>query len=122
MQLNVGIIAASIPTMKPLLRQKSRSSDDERIDRFDDIDRPKTFGSSGRASKRKTLSATVGTKTEVCFEMVSRLNVRDKNTVYNIRADRAGSEDDILDRSERRDKQIQCTTEVHMDVEQGART
>jgi hypothetical protein len=118
MQLNVGIIAASIPTMKPLLRKTAGTSNGPNYNQYDDIEKPKTFGSGGPSRPRRSIMSTLnGTRTdEEVFEMTTRLSPSDqdqKNAIYTVSEERAGSEDHILDG--RNLNRIRCTTEVVVD-------
>jgi hypothetical protein len=122
----MGIIAASVPTLKPLFK---RSADSSKNNQYDDIDRAQTYGSSGKPSKRrKTFLTTNGTVMEnENFEMTTRTSVRGsvfemsspsgqakKNAFYSVTEERVGSEDHILDDNEDL-KGIKRTTEVIVD-------
>jgi hypothetical protein len=118
MQLNVGIIAASIPTMKPLLRKTTGTSNGPNYNQYDDIEKPKTFGSGAPSRPRRSIMSTLnGTRAdEEVFEMTTRLSPSgqdQKNTIYTVSEERAGSEDLILD--EQSLNRIRCTTEVVVD-------
>lgn len=118
LQLNVGIIAASIPAMKPLLRKATGTSNAPNYNKYDDIDKPKTFGSGGPSRPRRSIMSTlIGTRTdEEDFEMTTRLSPsgqNQKNAIYTVSEERAGSEDLILD--EKNQNRIRRTTEVVVD-------
>jgi hypothetical protein len=126
MQIHTGIIAASVPTLKPLFKKSTNSSINNQ---YDDIERARTFGSAGQpARRRKTFLTTNGTLMgNENFELSTRTSVREsvveklvasgqgkKKTFYSVTEERTGSEDNILD--DREDlKGIKCTTEVTID-------
>jgi outer membrane cobalamin receptor len=117
-QLNVGIIAASIPAMKPLLKKTTGTSKGHNHNQYDDIENPKTFGSGGPSRPRRSIMSTLnGTRTdEEDFEMTTRLSSSgqdQKNVIYTVSEERAGSEDLILD--EKNLNRIRCTAEVVVD-------
>ena len=126
LQLNVGIIVASIPTLKPLLRRATSTSNGNHYDQYNDVERPKTIG-SGRASRpRRSILTTIGTKADnETFEMM-RTHAGSaqsrKIEVYTVNEERAGSEDRILGSESHQVNRIKCTTEVVVDsVERDSR-
>jgi hypothetical protein len=123
MQLHMGIIAASVPTLKPLFKKSATPS---HINQYDDIERAQTVGSAGKPSKRRrTFLTTNGTVMgDDNFEMSTRSSVRESmlekftasgqgknNTVYSVTEERVGSEDNMLEFKQNL-KGIRCTTEV----------
>jgi hypothetical protein len=126
MQIHMGIIAASVPTLKPLFKRSANSSTNNQ---YDDIERAHTFGSAGKPVKhRKTFLTTNGTLMgNENFELSTRTSVREsvaekfvasgqgkKRTFYSVAEERVGSEDNILNDKEDL-KGIRCTTEVTID-------
>jgi hypothetical protein len=101
--------------MKPLLKKTTGTSDGPNYNQYDDIEKPKTFGSGGPSRPRRSIMSTLnGTRTdEEDFEMTTRLSPSgkdQKNVIYTVSEKRAGSEDLILD--EKNLNRIRCTTEV----------
>ncbi|RMZ67700.1 integral membrane [Pyrenophora seminiperda CCB06] len=119
LQLNVGIIAASIPTLKPLLRKATGTSHDSPYDHFNDIERPKTIGTARVSRPRRSfLTAMANRAGRDNFEM-TRMQAESaqscKIEVYTVNDERAGSEDSILGRESPDANRIRCTTEVVVD-------
>lgn len=112
MQLHMGIIAASVPCLKPLFKKSSSSTSNN--NQYDDIERAQTFGSGRPSKRRRTFLTTNGTLNgNEDFELSTRTSVRDsvlekfttpgqgkKNIVYSVTEERVGSEDNILDEKE----------------------
>ncbi|EUC43007.1 hypothetical protein COCMIDRAFT_101999 [Bipolaris oryzae ATCC 44560] len=136
LQLNVGIIAACIPTLKPLLRS-TPSSRTPRRSAYNDIEHAETIG-SGRAHKPRasflnTTKASPTTTTltiDETFEMANRGSLRDtlagggggpnaqKNVVYSGRNEvPTSSQERILHAQVGGEdaSKILCTTEVVVD-------
>jgi hypothetical protein len=114
MQLNVGIIAATIPTLRPFLK-KSGPTMSDRYNQFDANNRLAngTIGSGLTPRSRKIDSVWTYTRPErVDFEMmnVPRDAVATTN-IYSTRDKRSCSEEYILAR-DRDAKEIRCTTRV----------
>jgi hypothetical protein len=126
MQIHVGTIAASVPTLKPLFKKNTTTSNNNQ---YDDIERPQTFGSAGKpARRRKTFLTTNGTLMgNDNFELSTRASIREsvldkfgnsgqdkKNAVYSVTEERIGSEDNML--SDKKELEgIRCTTEFTVD-------
>jgi len=128
LQLNLGIIAATIPTLKPLLKKTIGTSSSNQYDQFNEIEHPgvSTIGSSRKRSKlHKSFFNTVHTNTdEGDFEMMNMgYGARDRlaatgrggENMYNVDVDRAGSKDHILEGDTKKLGSIMCTTEVVVD-------
>lgn len=119
MQLNVGIIAASIPTLRPLLRKAGLATSENRYNQFDANDRlaTGTIGSGMTPRPRKIDSLwTHAGPGQVNFEM---MNTPRRTTdggattkIYSARSERSGSEVDLLSRDDGDTKGIRCTTKV----------
>lgn len=123
MQLHMGIIAASVPCLKPLFKKSSSSTSNN--NQYDDIERAQTFGSGRPSKRRRTFLTTNGTLNgNEDFELSTRTSVRDsvlekfttpgqgkKNIVYSVTEERVGSEDNILDDKDN-SRGIRRTTEV----------
>ncbi|KAI4666515.1 uncharacterized protein J4E79_002554 [Alternaria viburni] len=125
-QLNVGIIAASIPTLKPLLRKISKSTNSNQYNQFHDGDKARTIGSAPPSRPRKSILTTLsGTRTDKnadteAYEMwraTAGSAQGGKNEIYAVSEERAGSEDYILGGHPHDSKQIKCTTEVTINNE-----
>jgi hypothetical protein len=69
MQLNVGIIAASIPALKPLLKKPMNRP---RRNPYDDIEQQETIGSGKSPKPRLTFRTTKDTTTEMVVESVEK--------------------------------------------------
>jgi hypothetical protein len=96
MQINVGIIAASIPTLKPLLKRKPGTLNANQYNRYDDIEKPKTIGSERRSKPCRSILSTLGTRTDTeVFELATQQDW--KNDLYSVGQERVGSEDIILE-------------------------
>ncbi|KAF2825008.1 hypothetical protein CC86DRAFT_468265 [Ophiobolus disseminans] len=123
MQLNVGIIAASIPTLRGLLRNTTIVSTGNRYNQFDDSQQPAilTIGSGRRISKpQKTFPNAVYLNDDGESHEMSKRSA--KNT-YHVDVGRTGSEDNILESSNDDANRIRCTTKVTVDsVEKGRST
>ncbi|KAH6870466.1 hypothetical protein BKA58DRAFT_440014 [Alternaria rosae] len=120
-QLNVGIIAASIPTLKPLLRKISNSTNSNQYNQFQDGDKARTIGSGPPSRPRRSILTTLsGTRTDrradtEAYEMwraTAGSAQGGKNEIYAVSEERAGSEDHIVGGNPPGSKQIKCTTEV----------
>ncbi|RII15465.1 hypothetical protein CUC08_Gglean003506 [Alternaria sp. MG1] len=118
LQLNVGIIAASIPTLKPLT--KKRASETRRR-QYDDIEQHVETIGSGRKYKPQLSFWAKSAATDKTIEMGKRQSLREKfsvsttdqkDTVYSQTGDRAGSQERILELDNEDSKRIRCTTEV----------
>ncbi|KAI4639192.1 hypothetical protein J4E93_009370 [Alternaria ventricosa] len=125
-QLNVGIIAASIPTLKPLLRKISKSTNSNQYNQFQDGDKARTIGSAPPSRPRRSILTTLsGTRTDKradaeAYEMwraTAGSAQGGKNEIYAVSEERAGSEDYILGGHPHDSKQIKCTTEVTINNE-----
>jgi hypothetical protein len=121
LQLNVGIIAASIPTLKPLLRKVSDSSSSNQYDQFQDGEKPRTIGSGPPSRPRRSILTTLGgsrTDTQADHETYDMWRESagsaqaGKNEVYAITEGNIGSEDHILGEKSHDLRQITCATEV----------
>ncbi|KAI4632230.1 uncharacterized protein J4E87_001702 [Alternaria ethzedia] len=113
MQMHMGIIAASVPCLKPLFKKSSNSTSNNN-NQYDDIERAQTYGSGRPSKRRRTFLTTNGTLNgNENFELTSRTSVREsvlgnfstsgqgkKNAVYSVTEERVGSEDNILDDKE----------------------
>jgi hypothetical protein len=104
--------------MKPLLKEITGTSNGPNYNQYDDIEKPMTFGSGGPSRPRRSIMSTLnGTRTnEEDFEMTTRispLGQDQKNVIYTVSEERAGSDDLILD--EKNLNRIGCTTEVVVD-------
>ena len=113
MQMHMGIIAASVPCLKPLFKKSSNSTSNNN-NQYDDIERAQTYGSGRPSKRRRTFLTTNGTLNgNENFELTSRTSVREsvlgnfstsgqgkKNAIYSVTEERVGSEDNILDDKE----------------------
>lgn len=117
LQLNFGIIAASIPTLKPLLRGGMGTSSGNRYNAYDGAGgsgAKMTIGGGRMTGPRKSILRSNDPKG---FEMnklskSSASGKKDKD-LYTIGMERTGSEDYILDSPNAASKGgIICTTEV----------
>lgn len=130
MQLNVGIIAASIPTLRSLLRKGNDSTSRNQYDRFNDHDRPAnaTIGSAVKIPRsRKTDMHSLQMDGDEEFEMSRDVSNKSKRgaqaRVYSVNEDMLGSKDRILRTRDESPKGIRRTTEVVIDtVENNRRT
>jgi hypothetical protein len=122
MQLNVGIIAANIPTMRPLLRKPFRTTSDERCNHFNDVEHIPTIGSDPKTprSRKGFFTAIYADVDEQKYEMANacnreRLAASGRNRespVYTVEEDRIGSEERIWSHNAEHPKSIKRTTEV----------
>ena len=119
MQLNIGIIAATIPTLKPLLKKAGLSTSENRYNQFDDNGRfNATIGSGGGGGIRSGGPNEPGY--ELDYEMAKDTRSLDAyrseehGRAAEIYSGRAGSEEAILCRTRGggEAKGITCTTEV----------
>jgi hypothetical protein len=123
MQLNVGIIASNIPTLKPLLNAAIGTTSGDRYNQFNDVDRlaNATIGSGMKTPKpRKAFFNSVYTNTdEGSYEMnggrSDTCGRTAKVNIYSVRGDRTSSEERILDQHLGDSNRIKCTTEVVVD-------
>lgn len=117
MQLNVGIIAATIPTLRPLLKKSGLTTSGNAYNQFDGQDRPynATIGSGMKTPKSRRTTLPAGAD-ELGYEMAKdpRTTPHQGRTtqIYSGHDDRSGSEETILDRNRGGSKGIKCTTEV----------
>ena len=119
LQLNVGIIAATAPTLRPLLRKSSLTTSENRYNQFDANDRlvNGTIGSGVTPRPRKidSLWSHAG-PVQVNFEMMNNPrrtpNGVATSNIYSGRDEQLGSEVEILGRDCRDAKGIRCTTKV----------
>lgn len=119
MQLNVGIIAATAPTLRPLLRKSGLVTSESRYNQFDANDRVAnaTIGSGLTPRPRKIDSLWTHANPErVDFELMNAThgipNGGATINIYSDRDDQPGNEDDVLGRDVGDSKGIRCTTEV----------
>jgi hypothetical protein len=121
MQLNVGIIAANIPTMRPLIRKTARSKSDSRYNQFNDAEHIHTIGSGPKTprSRRGFFTSIYADVEQANYEMTNarceRLAAASRNgetPIYTVDGDRIGSEERILSHDAQDIKGIKCTTEV----------
>jgi hypothetical protein len=116
MQINVRIIAASIPTLKPILKRKSGTSNANQYNQYDDIEKPKIIGSERRFKPRRSILSTLGTRTDAeDFKITTRLSPSGQNRkikVNTVSEERAGSEDLILENDGKNMNRTRCTTKV----------
>ncbi|KAF1937116.1 hypothetical protein EJ02DRAFT_458977 [Clathrospora elynae] len=116
LQLNVGIIASSIPTMKPLLKKGIAISNGDQYNQYNSIERS---GQSGDLKATKPRRSYLGTNdiraADGSYEMNKRFATSGqsrKPTDYSINEDRSGSEDAIFEIKGQELKGIRRTTEV----------
>jgi hypothetical protein len=125
MQINVGIVAASVPTLKPLLRRGVNTSNANQYNQYDDIEKSETIGSERRTRPCRSILGTLGTRTDdEIFELASRLaplGHTQKNNIYTLGGERAGSEDLIVESDAKDSNRIRCTTEVVLENEKKGR-
>lgn len=119
MQLNVGIIAATIPTLRPLLRKSGLATSENRYNQFDANDSlaKGTIGSGLTPRPRNIDSLWTHTGPgQVNFEMVNApyrtTNGAAKINIYSAPSERSGSEADIVSHIVADAKGIRCTTKV----------
>jgi hypothetical protein len=122
MQLNVGIIAANIPTMRPLLRKPLRTTSEERYNRFNDVEHIPTIGSDPKTprSRKGFFTAIYADVDEQKYEMANARNRErlaassrtQESPIYIAEEDRIGSEERILSHNAEHPKGIKRTTEV----------
>jgi hypothetical protein len=120
MQLNVGIIASNIPTLKPLLKAATGTTSGNRYNQFNDVDRlaDATIGSGMKTPKtRKAFIHSVYTNMdEGSYELAGsgqKPSPRNaKISIYSVHGDRTSSEECIWDHRLEGSKRIKCTTEV----------
>jgi hypothetical protein len=127
MQLNIGIIAANIPTMRPLLRRTFGTTTGDRYNQFNDVNRlpHATIGSAPKTprSGKGFFTSIYADVDEANYEMTKNARDRDRQRlaasspsrdvqIYTVDADRTGSEERILSHSAEDSKHIKCTTEV----------
>ena len=115
-QLNVGIIAATIPTLKPLLKKSGLVSSGDRYNQFDLNDRRAggTIGSGMKTPRSRRLysnSMTEGAD-QHGYEMGKNFQTSKHGASTHVYATRSGSEDTILDQNAVESRGIKCTTEV----------
>ena len=120
MQLNVGIITASIPTLKPLLRGATQSSSSgNRYKAYDGAGGSGgliTIG-GGKISRPRRSVLHSNNPNEAGYEMSNKLSSKSSASgkkdqdLYTIPMDRTGSEDYILENGMSKGG-IMCTTEV----------
>lgn len=119
-QLNVGIIASSIPTLKPLLNKTIRSTGDDRRNNLNEGERlaNATIGSGMKTpkSRKAFLSSLYTDAIESSHGMICNTTSHNgKSHVYSAQEYRFGSEDRILGYGADISKHIKCTTEVVVD-------
>jgi hypothetical protein len=121
LQLNVGIIAASIPTTKPLLKKYGGASSYFPHNQYNGIDRSgQSAALKASRSRRSNLSPAITHTNGEDFEMVKSPNQSRKVSVYGVNTERTGSEEWILDDGSKDGHQIMRTTEVIVNnVEKG---
>ena len=114
--MNVGIIAATIPTLKPLLKKSGLVSSGDRYNQFDLNDRRAggTIGSGMKTPRSRRLysnSMTEGAD-QHGYEMGKNFQTSKHGASTLVYATRAGSEDTILDQIVVESRGITRTTEV----------
>lgn len=117
MQLNVGIIAATIPTLGPLFRKRAVTTSYNPYNQFDGRANV-TIGSGIKTPRSRSVYSisTYAGPGQVDYEMTEDLNNasdRGRTThIYSGHDERLGSEDDILGHGDGDAKGIRCTTKV----------
>jgi hypothetical protein len=114
--------------MKPLLRKTFGTTTGDRYNQYNDVDRRihATIGSGPKTpgSRRGFFTSIYADVEDGSYEMTkddrarARLAASSRNgeaQVYSVDADRTGSEEHILDHSDKDSKRIKCTTEVVVD-------
>jgi len=116
LQLNVGIIAATIPTLKPLLKKAGLSTSGDRYNQFD-RQAQNTIGSGMKTPRSRMLySNTMHAETDqLGYEMTKGFNTSIRGgitPVYSNHNERSGSEDTILEQAIVEPRGIKRTTKV----------
>ena len=119
MQLNVGIIAAAIPTLRPLLRKSGLATSENRYNQFDANDRLANGTIGGELTPRPHKIDSLWTHTgpgQINFETMNAphrtTNGAATTNIDSARSERSGSEVDILSRSVADAEGIRCITKV----------
>ena len=115
-QLNVGIIAATIPTLKPLLKKSGLVSSGDAYNQFDgNVHRAGgTIGSGMKTPRSRRLYSNSMTEggDQIGYEMRKDFQTSKHGASTHVYATRSGSEDTILDQNAVESRGIKCTTEV----------
>lgn len=116
MQLNIGVIAASIPTMKPLLKTGAATLYGDRNTPYRNYERSNDLNGPKACMPRRSFLALEDTRTiDESYEMSTRLTATSSSRVDNFDStyrDRVGSEECILETANTNAKRIMRTTEV----------